>query len=227
MRKRPYLLAVVPVVVATLAAAVELREMPFPDSARSPGEFAAFLDRAIPRWMARDHVPGLCVGLVSANDELLRCYGVTNADGSRPVNGDSRFGIASVSKTFAALAVLTLAGDGAFSLDDRVEAHLRSWHVPKGRFDAAPVTIRQLLTHTAGVGVPSYGGASTPPPGETTRDVLEGRGPGREPVALVQPPGSGFLYSGGGYVVLQQLVEDVSGVPFERFAVERVFRPLA
>jgi CubicO group peptidase (beta-lactamase class C family) len=226
MRKRWYLLTVVPPIVAVLAAALELRETPVPASVRSPAQFAAFLDGAVPRWMTRDHVPGLCVGLVSADEQFLRCYGVADADGSRVVDGHSRFAVASVSKTFAALAVLTLAGDGAFSLDDRAETHLRSWHFPDGRFDATSVTIRQLLTHTAGVGVPSYGGASTPPPGETTRAVLEGRGPGREPVVLVQPPGAGFLYSGGGFVVLQQLVEDVSGLPFERFAIDRVFRPL-
>ena len=226
MRKRWYLLAVVPLVVAILAAALELRETPLPDEARSPDRFAAFLDRAVPRWMSRDHVPGLCVGLVSGDDEIVRCYGVASADVLQPVNADTRFGIASVSKTFAALAVLTLAGDGAFGLDDRAEAHLRSWRFPKGPYDAAGITIRQLLTHTAGVGVPSYGGASTPPTGERTRDVLEGRGPGRDRVTLVQPAGAGFLLLGGGYVVLQQIVEDVSGMPFERFTAERVFRPL-
>jgi CubicO group peptidase (beta-lactamase class C family) len=176
--------------------------------------------------MARDHVPGLCIGIVSGNDRRLRCYGLADAGSGRPVDGSSRFGVASVSKTFAALGVLTLAADGAFGLDDPVERHLRSWRFPRGPFDGSIVTIRQVLTHTGGVGVPSYGGAAMPAPRETTRDVLDGRAAGREPVRLVAVPGSSFRYSGGGYVVLQQLVEDASGVGFERFMVERVFRPL-
>ena len=226
MRKNWCFLILGPLLVAANAARLELRETLGPTPGQSPAQFTAFLDAAVPGWMARDHVPGLCIGTVSGKDRPVRCYGIANASTGRPVDGTSRFAIASVSKTFTALAVLALASDGTFGLDDRVEAHLRSWQFPPGQFDGAAVTIRQLLTHTAGVGVPSYGGASTPPSGDTTRDVLEGRGIGREPVRLIASPGSAFRYSGGGYVVLQQLVEDASGTPFEEFVSTRIFRPL-
>jgi CubicO group peptidase (beta-lactamase class C family) len=226
MRKRWYCLTIVPLLAAVLLSARELQETPLPASVRSDAEFTRFLDASLPGWLARYRVPGVCVGTVSPGRETLRCYGTPRAGSGLALDGASRFGVASVSKTFASLAVLTLAGEGAFSLDDPVERHLRAWRFPRRGMNESNATIRQLLTHTAGAGVPSYGGAGSPAAGETTLDVLDGRGAGRDPVALITPPGSGFRYSGGGYMVLQLLVEDVSGLPFERFAAERIFRPL-
>lgn len=214
------------VIAGAVVAAGELRETPLPATVRTPAEFAAFMDSALPRWMERYRVPGVCTGVVVGEVERLRCDGEARAGAGRPVTPASRFGVASVSKTFTALAVLTLAGRGDVSLDDRVERHLRAWRFPEGPHDGSAVTIRQLLTHTAGAGVSSYGGAGSPGASETTRDVLEGRGGGRPPVTLLAAPGSGFRYSGGGYMVLQLLVEDVSGMPFDRFVANNVFRPL-
>lgn len=226
MRTRWCFLAALPALAALAVSARELRQTPLPATIRSLSDFAALVDRVAPGWAARYRVPGVCVGIVTREASDLRCYGTVRADGSRRVDGRSRFAVASVSKTFTALSVLTLAGQGRFGLDDRVEPNLRTWRFPRGQFDGSTVTIRQLLTHTGGVGVPSYGGAVAPSPGETTQDVLDGRTPGREPVTLIAPPGSGFHYSGGGYMVLQQLVEDLSGLPFDRFAAERVFTPM-
>ena len=200
--------------------------MPLPPTVRSAADFTAFADGTVPGLLGRYRVPAVCLGIVEGGAQHLRCYGAPRSGGGRPVDRNSRFGIASVSKTFTALAVLTLASRGSLDLDDRVDRHLRSWRFPQGPFDASAVTIRQLLTHTGGTGVPSYGGAGSPPAAETTRAVLDGLGSGRPPVVLVAAPGSRFQYSGGGYMVLQLLVEDVSGVPFERFVTENVFRPV-
>lgn len=227
MRKSSLLLLLAALLVfAALVARGELRETPLPATVRSPAQFASFLETSLPAWMARYRVPGVCTGLVAGDAERVICAGTTRSGGGEAIGSRSRVGVASVSKTFTALAVLTLAGQGAFSLDDPVERHLRSWRFPRNGFDGSAVTIRQLLTHTAGTNVSSYGGAAWPRDRETTRDVLDGAGRGRTPVVLLAAPGSGFRYSGGGYMVLQQLIEDVSGLPFERFVVENVFRPL-
>jgi CubicO group peptidase (beta-lactamase class C family) len=226
MRKRWFLLLALPGVAAILAASQELRETPLPSMVDSPAEFAAFVDERLPSRRTRYRLPGVCVGLVDGDLEHVRCHGTTRAGTNRPLDSSSRFGIASVSKAFTALSVLTLVADGSVGLDDPAERHLRSWRFPRNAHDGPAVTVRQLLTHTAGVGVPSYGGDVSPWPGETTLDVLAGRTAGRQPVALIAPPGSGFSYSGGGYMVLQLLVEDVSGLPFERYVTERVFWPL-
>jgi len=227
MRKRWYLLLVLPAAVALLVSQRELRDTKLPATVRSTEQFAAFLDTLAPQLRSRYRVPGVCVGLVEGDLEHRGCYGKARSGDGRPLDGRSRFGVASVSKTFAAMSVLTLAARGSVGLDDPVERHLDSWRFPDGRYQASQVTIRQLLTHTAGVGVASYGGALSTSRAETTRDVLEGRTTGREPVRLIAPPGSGFRYSGGGYMVLQLLVEDVAGMPFERFVTENIFRPLA
>jgi CubicO group peptidase (beta-lactamase class C family) len=226
MRKRWYLLSIVPALIGASLATAELRESRLPPTVRTPAAIVAFLDSAVPEWIERYRVPAVCTGVVAARDEHLRCYGTTRSRDGRRVDGRTRFGVASVSKTFTGLAVLTLAARRRVSLDDPVERHLRTWRFPTGPYDGSNVTIRQLLTHTAGVGISSYGGVGSTGATETTRDVLEGVGPGRAPVTLILPPGSGFRYSGGGYMALQLLVEDVTGVPFERFVAEQVFAPL-
>ena len=226
MRKRWFLLLALPAIVAVLASSRELRETPLPAAAGSPAAFAAFIDDHFPAWLAQYRVPGVCVGLVDDDFEHLRCHGTPRAGTGRALDATSRFGIASVSKAFTALAVLTLAAGGRLGLDDPVERHLASWRFPRNAYDGSRVTVRQLLAHTAGVGVASYGGAVSPSPGETTVDVLAGRTAGRQAVTLVAPPGSGFRYSGGGYLVLQLLVEDLSAQPFERYVTQRIFHPL-
>ena len=227
MRKsRFFLLLAIALGIGIVFARGELRETPLPRNVDTPSEFASFLETSLPAWMERYRVPAVCTGLVAGDLERVVCAGTTRSDGGVAIGSQSRFGVASVSKAFTALAVLTLAAHGAIALDDPAERHLRSWHFPRKPFDGSALTIRQLLTHTAGVGVASYGGAGSPRAGETTRDVLDGRGSGRAPVRLVAAPGSGFRYSGGGYMVLQQLVEDVAGRPFEQFVIDNVFQPL-
>lgn len=227
MRKsRFFLLLAVALGIGIVFARGELRETPLPQDVDSPSEFASFLEASLPGWMERYRVPAVCTGLVAGELERVICAGTARSDGGVAIGSRSRFGVASVSKAFTALAVLTLAARGAIALDDPAERHLRFWRFPRERFDGSAVTVRQLLTHTAGVGVASYGGAGSPQAGETTRDVLDGRGSGRAPVRLLAAPGAGFRYSGGGYMVLQQLIEDVAGQPFEQFVVENVFQPL-
>jgi len=124
---------------------------------------------------------------------------------------DERFAAGSISKPVAALTALRLGLD----LDADVNEQLRSWRLP----DAEGVTLRHLLGHTAGLGVPFCPGY---PPGEELPKLVEVL----EDVRLEQPPGSGFRYSGGGYVLVQLLVEDVTGKPFADVAEELVLAPL-
>jgi CubicO group peptidase (beta-lactamase class C family) len=142
-----------------------------------------------------------------------------------PVDGDpdERLQAGSISKAIAALTALRLVAVGALDLDADVNGRLDSWQLP----DGAGVTLRRLLDHTAGLGVPFFPGYADSEPLPTLVQVLDGEPPANTaPVRVEQPPGTGFAYSGGGYVVVQRLVEDVTGLTFADAAADLVLDPL-
>jgi CubicO group peptidase (beta-lactamase class C family) len=226
MDKRWYFLLAIPVVLGIIVSAGELREIRVPDSIHTPAELEAYLDSTVPGLISRYRLPGVCMGIVGGNSDGVLCYGAASSETGRPLDGSSRLAVASVSKTFTALGVLTLAARGLVDLDAPVERYLGTWRFPESRYDASAVTARRLLSHTAGTNVQTYGGMISAVPAESTRDVLDGRSLNQVPVTLTMPPGSGFRYSGGGYMVAQLLIEEVSGMPFERYMKESVFLPL-
>lgn len=148
-----------------------------------------------------------------------------------PVAADTRFQMASVSKWLTAWAVMTLVESGAVDLDAPVSTYLSRWQLPEGPFDNAGVTIRRLLSHTAGLtdGL-GYGGF---PPGTPVQsleasltraaDAMPGAD-GRVRVGL--EPGEQWLYSGGGYALLQLVIEEVSGDDFATYLQQAVLSPL-
>ena len=136
---------------------------------------------------------------------------------------DERFQAGSVSKAIAALVALRLAAVGALDLDADVNGRLTSWQLP----DGDGVTPRHLLGHTAGLGVPFFPGYADWEAVPTLVQVLDGTPPANTaPVRVETPPGTVFAYSGGGYALVQLLVEDLSGVSFADAAAELVFEPL-
>jgi CubicO group peptidase (beta-lactamase class C family) len=179
--------------------------------------------------MAHYRVPGVSVAVLSASRVAwAKGYGVLEAEHRKPVDRDTLFQAASISKPIAALAALREVADGRLSLDAPVNAALQSWKLPDTPHTVGhPVTLRSLLSHTAGLGVhgfPGYGPNESVP---LLRDVLDGSALANTPaIRSVQPPGEGFRYSGGGYVILQQLLTDVSGRPFPDLMRERVLDPL-
>jgi CubicO group peptidase (beta-lactamase class C family) len=146
-----------------------------------------------------------------------------------PVNRETRFPLASMSKWFTAYAVLQLVQAGRVDLDAPVSTYVRQWQLPAGPFDAQQVTIRRLLSHTAGLtdglGFGDYlASESVPSLQETLRQP---RASADTAVAIVvgRTPGSAFQYSGGGYLLLQALLEDVTGTPFATWMQDSVFHP--
>lgn len=149
----------------------------------------------------------------------------------RAVDRDTQFQVASLSKFVTAIGVMTLVERGAVDLDAPVSQYLKRWSLPPSKFDVNGVTIRRLLSHTAGLtdGL-GYGGFK---PGEAVQSLPESltrasdASPGADGRTRVgQAPGSGWAYSGGGYTLLQLMIEDVTGTPFETFMQEAVFQPL-
>jgi CubicO group peptidase (beta-lactamase class C family) len=133
--------------------------------------------------------------------------------------------VASISKPVAALTVLRLARSGVVDLDGPVEAHTGGWRIPTSGPDAGGVTLRRLLSHTAGIDVDGYPGIPPGTPLPDTRGSLAGASGGGT-ARLVRRPGSAWRYSGGGYTIAQLAVEEATGEPFPAVAAREVLEPL-
>jgi CubicO group peptidase (beta-lactamase class C family) len=161
--------------------------------------------------------PGVSIALINdGRIEWARGYGVLEAGGKQPVTPETLFQAASISKSLTAMVVLRLVEQGKLDLDSDVNKRLVSWKIPENEFTKdQKVTVRRLLAHTAGVSVAGFLGYAADQPLPTLRQILDGEKPANSnPIRVELKPGTRFLYSGGGYVILRQLMEDVTGKSF-------------
>ena len=183
--------------------------------------------RSILDAMRALHINGVSVAVIhDGHIDWAKGYGVAIAGGA-PVTADTLFQAGSISKSVAAVAALQLVQRGRLSLDADVNDKLKEWHVPTNEFTKRhPVTLRGLLSHTAGVNVHGFDGYAAGLPVPTTLEVLDGRTPANSPaIRVVAEPGTAWSYSGGGYVIAQQLIADVTGKAFADWAHEHVLLP--
>ncbi|TYC94416.1 serine hydrolase [Novosphingobium sp. BW1] len=179
--------------------------------------------------MKEYHVPGVSVAIVrDGKVSWAGGFGVLQNGGSDKVDADTMFSVGSLSKVGAAFIVLRMVDEGKLDLDRDVNDYLKRWKVPLNIFTLEnPVTLRRLLSHTAGINIRGFPdflpGAKLP----TLVDTLEGNAPSLTgPVQVVYAPGSRAVYSGGGISIEQMVVEDVLGTDFESAAKHYLFEPL-
>jgi CubicO group peptidase (beta-lactamase class C family) len=178
--------------------------------------------------MSHFKVPGVSVAFFEHGQILwTRTYGFANVASKRPVTIETLFQAASISKPVAALAALRLVQDGKLSLDDNVNGKLRSWKVPESEFTREQkVTLRRILSHSAGLTVHGFAGYADGEPVPTTVQILNGEKPASSaPVRVDTVPGRGWRYSGGGYVVMQLLLMDIIGKRFPEILHDLVLQP--
>ncbi len=179
------------------------------------------------------HVPGLSVAVFDQGKILwARGYGVTEAGSNHPVTTHTLFQAGSISKPVTAAATLALVEQGKLALDEDVNLKLRTWKLPENEFTRdQKVTLRRILSHTAGLtvhGFPGYASAdaathTTAEPIPTVVQVLDGAKPANtKPVRVEMVPGTKFQYSGGGVTVEQLLVTEAEGKLFPQIMRERV-----
>lgn len=148
----------------------------------------------------------------------------------RPIDRDTVFSTASFSKWITALGVMRLVELGRVDLDAPVSRYLKRWKLPDGQYDNDLVTVRRLLSHTAGLtdglGFGDYKAEEILPSLEEALENPRASNGRKAVIAVGQEPGKAFLYSGGGYLILQLMIEEVSGQPFEAFIDDAVLMPL-
>jgi len=178
--------------------------------------------------MAQLHVPGVSIAVIhNGSIEWVRGFGVKQIGGAS-VDPDTLFQAGSISKPVAALAALHLVQEGKLSLDADVNTELVNWKVPASPLaNGKPVTLRELLTHTAGFTVHGFPGYAADTPVPTLIEVLDGQKPANTPpIRLQSEPGSQWNYSGGGYMVMQQILVDTAKEPFPTLLHDTVLAPI-
>lgn len=186
---------------------------------------------SIPRWslqerMAHHKVPGVAIAILKDGEVVHAAgYGLRQAGTHDAVDADTLFSVGSVSKVITAAATLRLVAQGKIDLDRDVNSYLKSWRIPPApEIENPVVTMRMLLSHTSGLTVHGFEDYL---PGEklpTLIETLNGTPPAKnESVRLQREPGLLVDYSGGGVMVEQQVIEDVTGAPLETAARAQVF----
>ncbi len=172
-------------------------------------------------------VPGVSVAFFDHGQILwTRTYGLADIAG-KPVTPETLFQAASISKPVAAMAALRLVQDGKLSLDEDVNSKLRDWKVPENEFTLEQkVTLRRILTHSAGLTVHGFPGYASDEQVPTITQILNGEKPANtDPIRVDTVPGTIWRYSGGGYVIMQLLLTQVTRMEFPQLMKEIVLQP--
>ena len=188
----------------------------------APVGFAA-VDRAFADFRAKTPVPGMAYGvIVDGKLAHARYFGEQDEKGKAPVNAETRFRIASMSKAFTALAILSLRDQGKLRLDDLAEQYvpeMRGWKYPTS--DSPRIRVRDLLSHVGGfVTDDPWGDRQQPlPTADFTAMLAAG-------VPWSRPPQTQMEYSNFGYALLGRIVTNVSGMPFDHYIQQTIMQPL-
>ncbi|HEX4457745.1 MAG TPA: serine hydrolase domain-containing protein, partial [Polyangia bacterium] len=174
-------------------------------------------------------VPGVSIAVIhDGRVAWAKAYGVADVPSGRRMDVDTRFGVASISKMATGIVALQLVDRGQVALDADINQALRSWKVPENELTRGhPVTLRQLLSHSGGINLHTVLGYEPDAPLPTLPQILDGVAPANTaPVRVEYVPGKEFHYSGGGLLIVQQLILDLVGQPFAQLMQERLFAPL-
>jgi len=175
--------------------------------------------------MKRDKISGCALALVDDKGILwVEGFGTTDFKRKIPVTPDTLFYIGSIGKTFTAVAVLIAVQDGLLELDEPITTYLPDFKV-YSRYEERPeskITLRYLLSHTSGLPREAPGCNQV----EFDGDTLEDRIKSIDGLWLKYPTGRACLYSNAGFDLAAYILQTVSGIPFEQYMTERVFRPL-
>lgn len=191
-------------------------------------EGRTYVPEGIASRMSAENVPGVSIVFIDQGRiAWTGTFGAADAKTSRQVTLGTRFQAASISKPIAATGALLMAEQGRLALDRPVNEQISSWRLPDSAFPAGAVTVRHLLTHTAGLTVHGFPGYAADAPLPSTVQILEGAKPANTaPVVVAVAAGTKWQYSGGGFTLLQLLMSDVAGEPFPDLMQRLLLRPL-
>lgn len=189
----------------------------------SPADPYAATDRIFEEFCLDAHIPGLIYGVVRDGQLVhVRAFGVQDLESKRPVNAETLFRIASMTKAFTALTVLKLRDDGRIRLDSLAEEYvpeMRGWKYPTD--DSPRTRVRDLLNHAEGfVTDDPWGDRQTPLPEAQFTQLL------RDGVPFTRAPGIAYEYSNLGFALLGRIITNVSKRPYPDTITQTLLTPL-
>lgn len=198
------------------------------------GLLPAVLIKGDPAWSLAERmkfykVPGLSVAVIKDfKIDWARAYGVKDIETKEPVTTETLFQAGSISKSVNAMVAMKKVEQGKISLDEPINNKLVSWKLPENEFTKTKkVTLRNLLSHTAGTTVHGFPGYAVTEKVPTIVQVLDGTSPANTAAVRVDfEPGSKFRYSGGGTTISQLAISDIEKKPYPEIAKETVLDPL-
>ena len=176
----------------------------------------------------KNNVPGVAVAVIrDGKIAWVQSMGYADLASKKPVTAETIFNIGSVSKLVSSWGFRQLTEKDLVKLDDPIEQSLTRWHLPRSEFDESKVTLRRLLSHTAGLSVHGYGGSDQGTPLLSLEESLNGKTKRNgETVHLISEPGTKWEYSGGGYTLAQLLLEEKTKQDFANYMKQNIFLPL-
>lgn len=192
-----------------------------------PGPDQAQLTLA--EWMHLLRVPAVSVAVIEQyRIAWTAAYGVADVEHGQRLTPHTLFQAGSISKSVNAFGIMRLVQQGRLTLDDDVNRRLKAWKVPDNEFtQQEKVTLRRILSHTAGLTVHGFPGYAIDEPRPTLAHILDGQTPANtKPVRVDLIPGSKHRYSGGGTIISQLLLSETTGEPYERWMQEHVIDPI-
>lgn len=175
------------------------------------------------------NVPSVSIAVI--NDGKIawaKAYGLADLEAGVPATKATIYQAASISKTANAALVMRLAQRQVLSLDTDIRKYLKTWTLPENTFSIGhTITVRNLLSHGAGIGVHGFEGYKPGTALPSVDDILNGTSPANnEPVKLDTFPNTITSYSGGGIMIVQKVLEDILQQPYSSLIKEEVLGPL-
>jgi CubicO group peptidase (beta-lactamase class C family) len=177
--------------------------------------------------MAYYKVPGLSIAVIHNYEiEWTKAYGYADVNDKRLVTTSTLFQAASISKSLNGVGVLKLAQDKKIDLDGDINKYLNTWKFPYGNY-GDKISVANLLDHSAGLSVHGFPGYRNGQALPDLEQILDGRGScATDAVRSEIAPGKYYQYSGGGTMISQAIVCDVTKTPYDKYMEENVLKPL-
>ncbi|PIZ04354.1 MAG: hypothetical protein COY58_04595 [Gammaproteobacteria bacterium CG_4_10_14_0_8_um_filter_38_16] len=177
-------------------------------------------DAWLPYKILYENIPGISVGIVH-NGKLLykKGFGFENIELKKPSTPDTCYRIASISKTFTAIAIMQLSEHGKLNLDDKIKKYLPWFKIGKKGLNSSNITIRQLLSHSAGL---SRDGNS--PHWATNKFPNEAELQEQSSKSLTYENLTRFKYSNYGFALLGLIIKEVSGLDYDEYVTKSLFK---
>lgn len=222
--KRVFVIGVILTVIVLLG--ITAAQLLLPDTSIQKGaaldNYTAYLDQRIPALMRRYDIPGASLALVKDGKIVwTQAYGYANVQTGRKLTKDNVMRMQSISKSVTAWGVMKLFEQGKIELDAPVAQYIKNWEFPKSEYPTDQITIRQLLSHTAGM--PMGDGLTIYSPTDPMPSLRESL---TRTAIPFQEPGARFSYSNVCYNLLELLIEEVTGQDFAEYMAAEVLGPL-